>query len=94
MKFENKQQGKGGYFLAQEGDRNVGEMSYVFAGDNLFIIDHTHVIPEYANQGIGKKLVNESVKFAREKGYKIMATCSFAKAIFMKHPEYRDVYQG
>ena len=79
-----------GVFYAKENDKEMGEMTYVWAG-NKIIIDHTEVNPIYKGKGIGYALVEKAVEFAREKGIKIMPLCPFAKATFDKKPEYADV---
>lgn len=66
-------------------------MTYSVAGENKIIIDHTEVFPEFNGKGIGKKLVLEGVKYARENNLKIIPLCPFAKALFMKLPEVQDV---
>ncbi len=42
-------------------------------------------------KGFGKKMVTKAVEFAREKGIKILPLCPFAKSVFDKTPEFRDV---
>ena len=51
-----------------------------------FIIDS-----RYRHKGYGKKMVTKAVEFAREKGIKILPLCPFAKSVFDKTPEFRDV---
>ncbi|WP_407031955.1 GNAT family N-acetyltransferase [Polluticaenibacter yanchengensis] len=81
---------KKGVFYAKENDKQIGEMTYVWAG-NKIIIDHTEVDLAYKGKGIGYDLVQKAVDFAREKSIKIMPLCPFAKAVFDKKPEYADV---
>lgn len=81
---------KGAFFIEQNGKR-VGEMTYVKAGEDRIIIDHTGVGDELKGQGAGKKLVMAAVDMAREKGIKIIPLCPFAKSVFDKTPEIGDV---
>jgi predicted GNAT family acetyltransferase len=80
-----------GAFLATEGGRVVGEMTYIWSGGDHFIINHTEVINQYQGQGVGKKMVEKAVEFARENNYTISATCPYAQYIFDQNPEYNDV---
>lgn len=81
-----------GRFYIQQGERELGEMSFVFAGSDKIIIDHTLVSDELKGQGAGKKLLEATVAWAREKGLKIIPICPFAKAVMTKDPErYKDV---
>lgn len=81
---------KGAFYIEQDGER-LAEMTYVWAGDSKFIIDHTEVSDKLAGKGAGKQLVAKAVEFAREKGLKIMPLCPFANKVFKKTPEYHDV---
>lgn len=91
MKIQRQEHGKKGAFFIEENGEWLAEMTYVKAGDDKFIIDHTEVDESLKGEGIGRDLVAEAVKFARENNFKIHATCPFAKAELAKHPEYADV---
>ncbi len=69
----------------------AGKMTYSWAGENKFIIDHTEVDKKFSGQGVGNRLVMEAVQFARENQLKIVPLCPFAKSVFDKTPEIRDV---
>jgi uncharacterized protein len=81
---------KGSFFIDVEGGR-LGEMTYVWAGTDRIIIDHTEVSPALKGQGAGKQLVEAAVNFARAKGIKIVPLCPFAKSVFDKTAEWQDV---
>jgi len=83
--------GTKGYFYVSVEGKQEGKMTFVFAGNNTIIIDHTEVNPENNGKGYGKKMVAKAVEFAREKNIKIIPLCPFAKSVFDKIPEFRDV---
>lgn len=83
--------GSKGYFYISADGKQAGKMTFVFAGPDKIIIDHTEVNPEYNGKGFGKKMVAKAVEFAREKNIKIIPLCPFAKKVFDKTPEFRDV---
>ena len=83
--------GKKGAFNIEENGERLAEMTYVWAGTGMFIIDHTEVSDKLAGKGAGKQLVAKAVAFAREKGLKIMPLCPFANSVFKKTPAYSDV---
>ncbi|MBE99405.1 GNAT family N-acetyltransferase [Flavobacterium coralii] len=89
MNIENVDDGKKGHFKATEGDTEAGLMTYTWAGDDKFIIDHTEGNPEF--KGVGMKLLDKAVAFAREKNVKIIPLCPFAKKMFERKEEIRDV---
>ena len=66
-------------------------MTYVWAGANKIIIDHTEVDDSLRGQGAGKSLVMEAVNFARAEKIKILPLCPYAKSVFDKTEEIRDV---
>jgi len=82
---------KNGIFKAIENNTVAGEMTYVWAGENKFIIDHTEVFSEFEGKGVGKKLVMAGVGYARANGLKILPLCPFAKALFERTKEIQDV---
>ena len=81
---------KGAFYIEIEGKQEA-MMTFVFAGEDKIIIDHTEVNPGNEGKGFGKKMVTKAVKFAREKELKILPLCPFAKSVFDKTPEFRDV---
>lgn len=80
-----------GFFKAVSEVKEAGRMTYSWAGSDKFIIDHTEVNPEFNGQGVGKKMVLAAVDYARENNLKIIPLCPFAKAMFDKMKEIRDV---
>lgn len=90
IEFNFKDDGKKGRFTAHEGSKIAGDMHFTWAGPNKLIIDHTEVSPDFAGRGIGKLLLMEVVKMAREKKIKILPLCPFAKSVFEKTPEIND----
>lgn len=80
-----------GYFEAIEDGKEAGKMTYTWAGDSKFIIDHTEVSPDFNGKGVGKKLVMAAVDYARANNVKIIPLCPFAKSVFDKVEEIRDV---
>lgn len=93
MSIEVTQVGSGakGAFEAFEGETKAGEMTYTWAGDDKIIIDHTDVDPDFGGKGVGKAMVLAAVEFAREKGIRIMPLCPFAKSVFDKNEDLKDV---
>jgi len=89
MEIKHSDDGTKGYFSAKEGDIKAGLMTYVWAGEDKFIIDHTEGNPDF--KGIGRKLLDAAVAYARESNKKIIPLCPFAKKMFDKTPEISDV---
>lgn len=81
---------KGAFYIEVEGKKEA-TMTFVFADEDKIIIDHTEVNPGNEGKGFGKKMVTKAVEFARDKRIKIVPLCTFAKSVFNKTPEFRDV---
>lgn len=81
---------RGSFFFEKDGKR-LAEMTYSRANAALVIIDHTEVSKELAGQGMGRKLIDAAVQWARQTQTKLMVTCAFANAQFAKDPSIRDV---
>nr|WP_315150490.1 GNAT family N-acetyltransferase [uncultured Flavobacterium sp.] len=82
---------KNGFFHIDINGKTEAKMTFIFAGPDKIIIDHTEVNEGNNGKGFGKKLVAKAVEFAREKNIKIIPLCPFAKKVFDKTPEFRDV---
>lgn len=82
---------KNGNFKAVEDGVQAGLMTYTWAGESKFIIDHTEVNPDFRGRDVGKKMVHAAVDYARQNGLKIMPLCPFAKAMFQKDQSLSDI---
>lgn len=82
---------KNGYFHIDIDSKTEAKMTFVFAGADKIIIDHTEVNEGHNGKGFGKMMVAKAVDFAREKNIRIIPLCPFAKKVFDKNPEYSDV---
>lgn len=82
---------KHGSFEASIDGQKAGLMTYTWAGEDRFIIDHTEVEEAYSGKGVGKEMLIKAVKFARENNKKIIPLCPFAKATFQKNEDLQDV---
>lgn len=83
--------GEKGFFFIDVDGTHQGMMTFVFAGKDKIIIDHTEVKPGNEGKGFGKKMVAKAVEYARENGIKIIPLCPFAKSVFDKIPAFKDV---
>lgn len=91
MEIQHEDDGKRGRFFVEIAGEKLAEMTYVWSGENKFIIDHTEVNDQLRGKNVGKQLVHAAVEFARKNNSKILPLCPFAKAIFNKIDEYKDV---
>ncbi len=83
--------GHRGVFAYVRDGRRVARLTYSRANAALVIIDHTEVDPALSGQGVGRRLLDAAVHWARDAHVKVVATCPFAAAQFAKDPALRDV---
>ncbi len=81
---------RGSFFIERDGKR-VAELTYSRGSATLVIIDHTEVGSELSGQGVGRKLLDAAVAWARQSNTKVMATCPYALGEFSKDASIRDV---
>lgn len=91
MKIKKEEHGKRGAFYIEKDGEWIAEMTYAKEGARKIIIDHTEVDESLRGKGVGKKLVQEAVKHARENNLLIKATCPFARKVLESSEEYEDV---
>ncbi|MGO2311557.1 GNAT family N-acetyltransferase [Brachybacterium tyrofermentans] len=53
----------------------------------------TVVSPEHGGRGVGSALVRFALEDVRERGYRVTATCWFARGWIDRHPEYSDLLE-
>lgn len=92
MEIQHSDNGKeGSLYIEIDGQKNA-EMTYYYKDESTIDIDHTEVNESLQGKGIGYELIEEAVRFMRNKNLKAVTSCSYAKAIFEKKPaEYQDV---
>ncbi|MBA0882921.1 GNAT family N-acetyltransferase [Flavobacterium undicola] len=81
---------KGSFSITVDG-KTEAKMTFVFAGNDKLIIDHTEVNPGNNGKGYEKKMVERAVAFALERNMKIIPLCPYAKSVFDRNPELRSV---
>lgn len=93
MRFENKKSGNGGVIELHNDSEEVGRLTYtIFPQENKLIISYVLVHSKYEGRGMGKFLVEEAIKFARDEGWKVYPHCSYARSVMMRLPDVEDVF--
>ncbi|QED37709.1 N-acetyltransferase [Antarcticibacterium arcticum] len=91
VNIEREDNNKKGRWVIYEDGKEAGEMTFTWAGDNKFIIDHTGVNENYNGKGFGIKLVMAAIDYARKNNLKIIPLCPYAKKVMDKDSSTNDV---
>lgn len=83
--------GNKGFYIGESEDKPQAIITFVPYGEDRIIVDHTYVSDRLSGQGIGKRLLQELVEWARKENKKIIPQCSFVKAQMEKNEEYHDL---
>ena len=92
MKYENNRSGNGGVITLKKEEDEVGRLTYtIFPDDNKLVISYVLVHPQFEGKGMGKYLVEEGIKFARENNWKIYPHCSYARSVMNRMKDVDDI---
>lgn len=92
MEIKTKLTSKGGSVYTEINGQILAEISWINGQHEGYVIAyHTWVDDSLRGKGVGIKLLNKLVEFAREKQIKIQPMCSFILAMFDKNPDLKDL---
>lgn len=91
MEIKHRENNRRGMFYIENEKGLIAELTYYKRDENIITIDHTEVKREMENQGIGSRLIERSVEFARKHDLKIDPLCPFAEVKFDENDSYKDV---
>jgi len=93
MRLENNKSGNGGIISLHNETEEVGRLTYtIFPEDQKMIISFVLVHPKFEGRGMGKFLVEEAIRFARENSWKIYPHCSYARSVMMRMDDVEDIF--
>lgn len=64
---------------------------YAEAAAGTLDLRHTIVPQGHQGEGVGARLVEQTLKHVRGEGMRIVPTCRFVAAYLKRHPEYQDL---
>lgn len=91
MDIIKKESGSKCKFKAMDNGIQAGMKTYSIVCQDKIIIDHTEVSPDYNGTRLHKKLVVAGVEFDRKNNIKILPLYPFARGVFAKNEDLRDV---
>lgn len=81
------------FYAGPDPQNPLAEITFTRRGNKRLVIDHTLTDPSLRGQGVARELVNAVVAYARENGFKLLATCPYARRL-LSEPEYEGIYIG
>lgn len=92
MKYTNNKSGNGGVIILENEDEEVGRLTYtIFPDDHKLIISFVLVHSKFEGRGMGKYLVEEGIKFARDNNWKVYPHCSYARSVMKRMNDVDDI---
>ena len=92
MKYENNRSGNGGIITLSNDEEEIGRLTYtIFPEEQKLIISFVLVHSHFEGRGMGKYLVDEAIRFARDHHWKIYPHCSYARAVMNRMSDVDDI---
>ncbi len=70
-------------------DGHLAKLNYRVSNGEIDLI-HTEVPEELGGRGLGNKLVEAALVYARDKTLKVVPSCSFVSKYLASHPEWNS----
>ncbi|MFD1095141.1 GNAT family N-acetyltransferase [Salegentibacter chungangensis] len=91
MEVKHKENNSRGMFYIEGEKGIIAELTYSKKENDVITIDYVEVDEKLEGEGLGTKLVKESVDYARGNKLKIDPLCPFAEVQFDRNASYEDV---
>jgi uncharacterized protein len=72
---------QGNVFVLERAGKRLGYLAYTLTQNKVMTIDYVEVDRSLRGSGLGNRLVDAAVAWARESDLEVQARCSFARAV-------------
>ena len=69
----------------------IAFIEYILNNENILFLTHTEVPTVLEGKGIGSKIVEKTLNYAKKSGYKIAPLCPFVAKYISKHSEWKTI---
>ena len=83
-----------GHFVLTQNGARVGTLDYRSGATGPVYIDFVQVVPSVRGSGLGKRLVEAAVAWARESRRSVVPICSYSRAVIEREAALRGVLNG
>lgn len=91
FKIQREEHGKKGAFFIDKDGTWIAEMTYSREGTRTLVIEKISIAKALQGKGVGKAMVNASVKFAEKNNLLIKPVALFVKKVLESSDEYEDI---
>jgi predicted GNAT family acetyltransferase len=91
LEIQHEERGTAGAFFIEGEGQRLAELSYTRSGPETVVLVHTEVSTLLQGRGVARKLLDHAVAWARRTGTRFIPVCPYAKSVFDRTPELRDV---
>lgn len=92
IRVTHEDYGSSGRYVVQ-GTDGEAEMTWRAAGPGVIVADHTYAPPSMRGSGAAGAMMQRLIADARNRGVRIVPACSYVRAQFDRHPEWRELRQ-
>ncbi len=79
------------FYIGEDPEHALAEILWTITPDRRIAIEHVEVAEELQGRGIGRRLVDRVVEWARQDRLKIVPVCPYAWNVLTGSDAYRDV---
>jgi uncharacterized protein len=77
------------FYSTQDGKESY--LTYNMTADDTINFNYTYVPPEQRGQGRAAALVEYGLNFARQKNFKVTASCGYVASVLRNNADYSDL---
>lgn len=94
LEIQHEDHGDAGAFFVEADGRRLAELSYTRSGPQDAVLVHTEVSATLQGRGVARRLVDQAVAWARQTGTRLTPACPYARTVFERNPDLRDVLRS
>ncbi len=73
------------------GNEQVALIDYRMQGDDVYVLIHTEVPPEYRGRGIAERMAEAALETAKTEGRQVVPECPFVRKYIRRNPQYQSL---
>ena len=66
-------------------------IEFLIDNDNIMYLTHTEVPNALGGKGVGKNIVDQTLHYMQDNGYKLAPLCPFVAAYLKRNPDWQSI---